>query len=432
MQFYYALSLIATVAMADQADVGKLVADNCKYFGKCKNYPNKGLLVATSDMDTKAHYIRGMERVCLALGGNVFMSMKDKYGDVVEMPAFNQASIDALTEEEKRSYIEFKPDSTFYKIPIEKVESLYAEGRIVGRFIKSDIWWTMSGYNTTCRSATLGTIYTTDSTKSQGAFDVMYRSINTQKAPASPAQPLEDYFKEFIVDSKKDKILLDWRDHYKYPALVQKYCDEAGGSVMVEGGEYLSPLPLGDERFVSCAGVTEPFTYEYKGGRTVITKNTFPEVTPQQAFVGTIGEDRNDPFIKSAIMASSLPIGANSENNQGNLKTVATVYADFGSYKLVNVQEVGGKQFKNFRVVNGRADDITARGYSFSTMTIPSTVTSAKTKMAQQCVAYGAANASIEGYGIMCTRQSFGSGCTANFIYTKGDQYIGKEAVPCK
>jgi hypothetical protein len=134
-----------------------------------------------------------------------------------------------------------------------------------------------------------------------------------------------------------------------------------------------------------------------------------------------------------AISTAMLPIGAESENNIGNRKLVSTVYSDNGTAKLINIQEVGGnKSYKNYKVQNNEARDITDERFVYSSLKLPESIINAKGSLVQQCSQYGAGKVSIDGYTATCSRQAYGNQCSVNLIYMRNDQFAGREALGCK
>ena len=141
----------------------------------------------------------------------------------------------------------------------------------------------------------------------------------------------------------------------------------------------------------------------------------------------------SDPFVSAAISVSSMPLGAQSENNIGNLKILATVYEDTGSYKLINIQEIGGNRtYKNYRLMGTQAVEITDKGFVYTNLKLPQSIQNAKSALVQQCSQYGAGKVSIDGYTATCSRQAYGNQCSVNLIYMRNDQFAGREALNCK
>lgn len=101
--------------------------------------------------------------------------------------------------------------------------------------------------------------------------------------------------------------------------------------------------------------------------------------------------------------------------------------------KLVNIQEVGGnKTYKNYKVQNNEARDITDERFVYANQKLPQSIQNAKGTLVQQCSQYGAGKVSIDGYAATCSRQAYGNQCSVNLIYMRNDQFAGREALGCK
>lgn len=397
-----------------------------------------------------------LEKVCIANGGNVYSQKVNRFEESVEVAAYDNEKINAISPEEKKVIIGFdnKEIGAFGKKEESYLEALFSKERENAK--GDDVFWELDTYHTTCKDLKTGMmIY-----KTEGYYDsikVTLSNVNTLPPKKLKAvTPIEEVLSYFVDGREGDKFILKRKlalspKYYitDMPSMVQKQCEGGGGDLYVGTGgaeqkryEFASPLTTRDTNgYIGCNMPGNTYTITRKPGRDedvwILTKmdtlpaETFSKVSKQPSQPAA-SQNNKDPFAQSAIFASGLPVGADSENNIGNIKTVSTVYDDTGSYKLVSVREIGGNNtFKNYRVSNGSSEDITSKYVSFNTIKMPQSVISAKTPLAKQCVLYGAANASIDGYTVSCTRQSFGSNCSANMVFMKGDQFITKESMTC-
>jgi len=381
-----------------------------------------------------------MERICISEGGNSYMAIADKFGDSAEVVGFITSKLKSLSVQERENFANYGADKKFIANS-DALKALYNPERYESGFVvdtnKFNIPFTM--YNTECKDInTNNVIYKTRGITAT-EFEVYNEATVNSTLNATPVMQvsLQEYFKDDIEAVKGDRILLKRYGKKDYFNAAQKYCSEGNGKLFVNGFEIRSANIIRNEgqRSIGCLGIKMPFFIESKDrDGYLLTKNIDPEIMATNAMAQIqVQSQPNDIFAQSAVMASYLPVGVDSENNIGSEKLVSTVYADNGSYKLVNVRQIGaGRGFKNFRVSDGNAENITANGISFNTLQMPETVKVATRPLSKQCVLYGGAGATIDGYTLSCTRQSFGSNCAANIMIIKGDQFISKESFTCQ
>lgn len=380
-----------------------------------------------------------MERICISEGGNSYMAIKDKFGDSVEVAGFIPSKLKSLSTQERENFAKYDADKKFL-VNSDTLKAFYNPERYESGFVvdtnKFNVPYTM--YNTECRDINTNKVIYKTRGITATEFEVHNETTVNKTLNAAPAIQisLQEYFKDDIEAIKGDRILLKRYGKKDYFNAAQTYCNEGNGRLFVNGFEVRSANIIHNEgqRSIGCLGIKTPFLIESKDrDGYLLTKNKDPEIMATNAMAQLQGQSQpNDIYAQSAVMASYLPVGADSENNIGNEKLVSTVYVDNGSYKLVNVRQIGsGKGFKNFRVSGGNAENITANGISFNTLQIPDMVKGATRPLSKQCVLYGASSAVVDGYTLSCTRQSFGSNCAANIMIIKGDQFISKESFTC-
>ncbi|MDD3603454.1 MAG: hypothetical protein PHZ17_09120 [Sulfurovum sp.] len=387
--------------------------------------PNKGAIT---------HLRRDMERICLASGGNVYMKIVDSFGDNVMISGFDANVIGALSPAQRERYIEFSPeDKAKYVISRDETEKLYSKAREKKAFLGSDDYFMITQkYDTVCKNTMSDqTIYTTKQFD-PNTFEITLDPTKTSMRPTKHSNiSIDEYMHEYVKEKKEGKLLLNLLSGSKYPQMVQSYCDEAGGVLYVNTREYRSPAKLESSYdSVACLNISEPFMLEPFGGKGyLITKNKMPAISKGQVVAST----SNDPLSSIAVTVASMPLGAQSENNIGNRKLVSTVYSDTGATKLINIQEIGSSNtYKNYKVENNQASDITDTRFVYSNLKLPSSIQNAKNSLVQQCSQYGAGKVSIDGYTATCSRQSYGNQCSVNLIYMRNDQFAGRETVGCK
>lgn len=439
---HYAKSLLAlslaSVLCADTLPINETITTLYGHYGsgwvQTKQIDTNSISVYTPNRGAINHLRRDMERICLASGGNVYMKIVDSFGDNVMISGFDTNAIGALTPAQRERYIEFSPeDKTKYVISRDETEKLYSKAREKKAFLGSDDYFMITPkYDTVCKNTMSDqTIYTTKQSD-PNTFEITLDPTKTSIRPTKHSNlSIDEYMHEYIKEKKEGKILLNLLSGSKYPQMVQTYCDEAGGVLYVNTREYRSPAKLeSGYDSVACLNINEPFMLEPFGGKGyLITKNKMHNISKGQVVAST----SNDPLSSIAIAVSSMPIGAQSETNIGNRKLVSTVYSDTGATKLVNIQEIGGSNtYKNYKVENNQASDITDTRFVYSNIKLPSSIQNAKNSLVQQCSQYGVGKVSIDGYTATCSRQAYGNQCSVNLIYMRNDQFAGREAVDCK
>lgn len=436
-------SIIVSLALsallyADQKPINSTITEVYAHYGsgwvQTKQIDTNTISVYTPNKGAIAHLRRDMERICLASGGNVHMQIVDSFGDNVMISGFDANAIGALTPTQRERYIEFlSEDKTKYVISRDETEKLYSKAREKKAFLGSDDYFMIAKkYDTVCKNTMSDqTIYTTKQSD-PNSFEITLDPTKTSIHPTKHFNiSIEEYMHEYVKEKKEGKILLNLLSGSKYPQMVQSFCDEAGGVLYVNTREYRSPAKLeSGYESVACLNINEPFMLEPFGGKGyVITKNKIPVISKEQVAANTT----NDPLSSIAVAVSSMPIGVQSENNIGNRKLISTVYSETGATKLVNIQEIGGNNtYKNYKVGNNQASDITDTRFVYSNLELPQSIQNAKGSLVQQCSQYGAGKVSIDGYTATCSRQVYGNQCSVNLIYLRNDQFAGREAVNCK
>lgn len=440
---FLSILLAQTSSAADNQQTSGNINELFSHFGNAfvqtRTLNDGKIAVSPANSGSSYHIRKSVERLCLSMGGNVYMKETDPVGEVVVIAGFNQNMITQTSKTDMKRMAEFEgPKSTTYVVDNSEYEKFYSEERVAKgsfSFMNEDKFLRAQKYDTTCSDANTGEVLYTTKTPVSGFFnfEIAFKGEMPTKAKTNYL-PVEKYLSEFITFQNGDKFLLKTSGDKGWTSTaVQEYCDSTGGKLYLNNELYQLGYKIEDKYdSMACVETQTPFVVELKNNRKeyILTKNKMPLLGGSVGNVGTAG--KNDLFAQSAVLASSLPIGADSENNIGNIKTVSTVYADAGSYKLVNVREIGGNNtFKNFRVSNGNSEDITSKNVAFNTIKMPQSVLDAKVPLAEQCVLYGAAKASIDGYTVSCTSRSFGSNCSVNMVFMKGDQFITKELMTC-
>lgn len=437
-QAYIASIALASLLHADQQPINETINGLFSHYGpgwvRSKQIDKGTISVFTPNSGAISHVRRDMERICLSQGGNVYLGIVDSFGDSVTIEGFEQSALNALSPSQKERYIEFSPDDKAqYVISREETEKLYSKAREKKAFLGNDDYFMLAPkYDTVCKNtASDQTLYITKQTD-PNTFEVTFDPSRASIQPAKHTSvSIDEYMHEYIKEKKEGKILLNLLSGFKYPQMVQTYCDEAGGTLFVNSKEYRSPAKLESSyNSVACMNINEPFVLEPFGGKGfLITKNKMPIMSK-----GLTGDSvSSDPFVSAAISVSSMPLGAQSENNIGNLKILSTVYEDTGSYKLINIQEiVGNRTYKNYRLMGTQAVEITDKGFVYSNFKLPQSIQNAKSALVQQCSQYGAGKVSIDGYTATCSRQAYANQCSVNLIYMRNDQFAGREALNCK
>ncbi|MDD3596137.1 hypothetical protein [Sulfuricurvum sp.] len=439
---HYAKSLLAlslaSALCADTLPINETITTLYGHYGsgwvQTKQIDTNTISVYTPNRGAITHLRRDMERICLVSGGNVYMKIVDSFGDNVMISGFDANVIGALSPAQRERYIEFSPeDKAKYVISRDETEKLYSKAREKKAFLGSDDYFmTTPKYDTVCKNTMSDqTIYTTKQSD-PNTFEITLDPTKTSIRPTKHSNiSIDEYMHEYIKEKKEGKLLLNLLSGSKYPQMVQSYCDEAGGVLYVNTREYRSPAKLESSYdSVACLNINEPFMLEPFGGKGyLITKNKMPTISKGQV----VASASNDPFSSIAVAVSSMPIGAQSETNIGNRKLVSTVYSDTGVTKLVNIQEIGGSNtYRNYKVENNQASDITDTRFVYSNIKLPSSIQNAKNSLIQQCSQYAAGKVLIDGYTAICSRQAYGNQCSVNLIYMRNDQFAGREAVNCK
>ena len=110
----------------------------------------------------------------------------------------------------------------------------------------------------------------------------------------------------------------------------------------------------------------------------------------------------------------------------------STVYGVNGTSKYINIYVADGtNRSKNYKISNGNAVEITRNDFIAYGAKLPQVMVNAEASLISQCSAMGGSQMSVDNFTASCERQSAGSGCIANIIYTRGDQYAGKKSTAC-
>lgn len=408
--------------------------------------------------DSFGHSIQNViERNCLAYGGNVYFYKKDKFGDNVSFPSFDPKIIEVMTSEEKMKYVEINPSKSMgdnYIISwFDMRKKLFTDERLQRTFMfDTDYLRPESGfYQATCKdqktdellwSAISKKVKDTDNSD---AYNIEYLNITFNSAiTAFPpkhqttSKTLEEIYSDYIEDRTAGKLLLRYDIRTilstNYAEIAKEYCDSLGGSTIVDqnilqAGEHIH---AGSENKVACSNVEHPFTLTFYHLHYIVSKDTPPNWL-DASNAKSVPYNSSDPKKDLAIMTSKMPLGATSESNIGNSRLVATVYGSSGSNIFVNIQEANNiSSLRNFQVSNGNATDITDPNWTFGSISrLPKKMNDAKHALVNQCSAYGMSQLSVDNYTAVCIRQGAGSNCLANMIYTRGNQFAGKESFGC-
>ncbi|MFA6189820.1 MAG: hypothetical protein WC680_11140 [Sulfuricurvum sp.] len=435
--------LVSAVLSADQKPINEAMLEMYSKYGskleiKQVDKNNISIFVPNTKSPTiwQAKYL--MERMCVAYGGNIYMDTKDSFGDKKTIAAFKQEMLDAMPPEQKMKYIGL--DQNGYLVSQEEYANLYSDQKIrKGLFALLDVdnFMPENGYyNTTCKASDNKLIYTAKTPTENGYFDSHRLDVtfgeyaNTTFVKKTSTQSIDDVVSKFVHDKKEGKILLRPSIESSLK-IVSDFCDASGGKLFIDGNEQVrAGSSSGFSKSMACTNIDDPFYLTKYNIFYLLTKGTMPVGANIPKLI-TIAS--NDNTLKNfAVSVGDMPTGSTSETNIGNMKLVSTVYKNDGSSKLINITEVGGNSaFKNYRVANGEAVDITDRNWAFANLKLPQKLIDAKQKLVAQCTAYGASRLMIDNYSASCERQSLGSSCVANMIYTRGDQFAGKESFDC-
>lgn len=469
-QIVLSMIAISTIVSADQKPISQSIIEQLGVFGSSIkttqnlndnmisiNTPITGRQMVGGRIDavSYSHDVQNLiERNCLAYGGDVYFDKRDKFGDLVSMHSFNQEIVAAMSPQERMKYIEQDPNSKDigdkYVIGwFDLRKKLFTDDRLQRTFMFDTDYLRPESYyyNTTCKDpATNKLIYTASSKKVDGKYNMEYIDITFAEKMSSDllkrpvaTKTVDDVFAPFVEDKKENKLLLKTGFttiiSTNYAGTAHKYCDSLGGTTMID----LRAVKPGEQvntsmkEKVACIGVEHPFTLKYYNLHFIVSKDTLPEgMNALQATQSSASP--SDPMKELATSVGTMPVGATAENNIGNRKLVATVYTANGSSTLVNVQEAGNVSvLRNYQVSNGTANDITDPNWTFESISrLPKKMIDAKKALLNQCSAYGAAQLGIDNYTAVCVRQGVGSNCLANMIYTRGNQFAGKESFGCR
>lgn len=389
-----------------------------------------------------------IERECLAYGGDVYFDIRDRFGDTVTAHSYDHEKLKALSPQAKMDYIKRDAKDNNYLIPYDELKKLYTDQRLIKGFLfDTDVLRPENFlYNTTCKDVETGkTIYTaktkTDEKSNTYIKDTLVVTFDEGVSPENFSKPkitktIESLFGEYITDHKENKYLLEYKfmSPVEYPKIVQSFCQEAAGKLIVDGSEtniYAKNIMMKNE--MGCAEIEHPFVVRKpEPFKFMLITDTAP------AYVKNTNATQKSNILDIqmqglALSTAILPLGALSENNIGNRKLVSTLYSDTGTVKLINIQEIGGnKTYKNYKVQNNIAQDITDDRFVYSNLQLPQSIQNAKGSLVQQCSQYGAGKVSIDGYTATCSRQAYGNQCNVNLIHMRNDQFAGREAVGCR
>lgn len=438
--------LVSAVLSADQKPINESMLEMYSKYGTdlaVKQIDKNNLSLFAPSVKTptmgQAKYL--MERMCVAYGGNLYTNIKDSFGDKKSIPAFKQESLDTMTPEQKNKYIQLDPKSdNGYLIGKQEYANLFSEQRIkkgVFSLLDVDNFMPANGYyNTTCKASGDKLIYTAKTPTENGYFDSHRLDVtfgeyaNTTFVKKTSTQSIDDVVSKFVHDKKEGKILLRPSIESSLK-IVADFCDASGGKLFIDGNEQVrAGSSSGFSKSMACTNIDDPFYLTKYNIFYLLTKGTIPvgANTPKPTTIAS----NDNPLKNFAVSVGDMPTGSTSETNIGNMQLVSTVYKNDGSSKLVNITEIGGNSaFKNYRVANGEAVDITDRNWAFANLKLPQKLMDAKQKLVAQCTVYGASRLMIDNYSASCERQSLGSSCVANLIYTRGDQFAGKESFDC-
>jgi hypothetical protein len=467
--------LVSAVLSADQKPISQAIVDSIGVFGTSikvekldpKTSPNTISIntpvhtfkmlggstgTKTYSNDVKEH----LERACLAYGGDVYFTVTDPYGDVVTKHSFNQELVSAMSPAERMKYLEPGKELGFAMNWFDMRKKLFTDDRLHRSFMfDTDLLRPESlYYNTTCMiPSTNQVLYvakTLERAERKGSYDPTMITVQfSDPLPAdfikrkSSTKTIDDVFAGSILDTKGNKLIVGFV--YEQGGLmndiaggvnegkVQAYCENAGGTLYVDGTKYSRADRIQSFRNeIACTDINHPFTLTKYAGKYIISKDT-AAMSIGNTDVSSENSSSSDPMKELAASVSTMPIGSTSENNIGNRKLVATVYAANNSSTLVNVQEAGNvSSLRNYQVSNGIANDITDPSWTFESISrLPKKMFDAKKALVNQCSAYGASQLSVDNYTAVCVRQGAGSSCLANMIYTRGNQFAGKESFGC-
>lgn len=384
-----------------------------------------------------------LERQCFAYGGDVYFTIKDSFGDTVEAHSLDHAKVKALSSEQRNEYTKLNPEDKvfFFTKSRSDFREFFTDQRLKRGFMfDADALRPQNFYyDTTCKSIDTGkTIYTA---KTKRYPDTMVVTFSEAVAADNFSKPkisktIESLYSEHVTEHKGNKYLLEHKfiGGADYNEMARQYCEEASGQLIVDGGETnIYTKPVNFKREMGCINIEHPFILRKpEPFKFILLTDTAPAYAKNNRVIDQ--SDVSDIQMQGlALSTSMLPLGAQSENNIGNRKLVSTLYSDNGMSKLVNIQEIGGnKTYKNYKVQNNEARDITDERFVYSNLKLPQSIQNAKGSLVQQCSQYSAGKVSIDGYTATCSRQAYGNQCSVNLIYLRNDQFAGREAMNCK
>jgi hypothetical protein len=381
-----------------------------------------------------------LERQCFAYGGDVYFTIKDNFGDTLEAHSFDQGKVKSLSQEQRNEYTKLKSeDKNFFSKSRSEFREFFTDQRLKRGFIADTDALRPQNfyYDTSCKSIDSGkTIYTAKTKRYPDTMVVTFSEAVAAENFAKPkiSKTIESLFAEYVTEQKGNKYLIKYSPFKSQTEIARTFCEEASGKLIVEGYEtniYAKPVMM--KREMGCAEIEHPFVFRMiEPFKYMLLTDTSPLYAKNNRIIPQ--SDVLDIQMKGlALSTAMLPLGAQSENNIGNRKLVSTVYSDNGNSKLINIQEVGGnKSYKNYKIQNNEARDITDERFVYSNIKLPQSIINAKGSLVQQCSQYGAGKVSIDGYTATCSRQAYGNQCSVNLIYMCNDQFAGREAINCK
>lgn len=380
-----------------------------------------------------------LERQCFAHGGDVYFTIKDNFGDTMEAHSFDQGKVKALSPEQRNEYTKLKSeDKNFFTKSRSDFREFFTDQRLKRGFIADTDALRPQNfyYDTSCKSIDSGkTIYIAKTKRYPDTMVVTFSEAVAAENFTKPkiSKTIESLFAEYVTEQKGNKYLIQYSPFKSQTEIARAFCEEASGKLIVEGYEtniYEKPVMM--KREMGCAEIEHPFVFRMiEPFKYMLLTDTAPMYAKN---VKSMEVDVSDIQMKGlALSTAMLPLGAQSENNIGNRKLVSTVYSDNGTAKLINIQEVGGnKTYKNYKVQNNEARDITDERFVYSNLKLPQSIQNSKNSLVQQCSQYAAGKVSIDGYTATCSRQAYGNQCSVNMIYMRNDQFAGREALGCK
>lgn len=381
-----------------------------------------------------------LERQCFSYGGDVYFTIKDSFGDTVDAHSLDHAKVKALSTEQRNEYTKLKPEDKYFFVKSRSdFREFFTDQRLKRGFMfDADTLRPQNFYyDTTCKSIDTGkTIYTAKTKRYPDTMVVTFSEAVATENFAKPkiSKTIESLFAEYVTEQKGNKYLLKYSPFKSQTEIARAFCEEASGKLIVDGGEtniYSKPVMM--KREMGCVDIEHPFVFRMiEPFKFMLLADTTPTYAKNNLVIDQ-SDVSNIQMQGVAISTSMLPLGAQSENNIGNRKLVSTLYSDNGMSKLVNIQEIGGnKTYKNYKVQNNEARDITDERFVYSNLKLPQSIQNAKGSLIQQCSQYGAGKVSINGYTATCSRQAYGNQCSVNLIYMRNDQFAGREAMNCK